>query len=77
MQILRNPLPNILKCNGLVFKKLYFRPPLTKNKKYYLYWKLLMVKFFEHYSIIFKNILVGGVYKIFLDPTTKIKNYYS
>ena len=33
-----------------------------------------MVKFFEHYSIIFKNILVVvGVYKIFLDPTPKIK----
>ena len=32
-----------------------------------------MVKFFEHYSIIFKIFWWGGVYKIFLDPILKIK----
>ena len=62
MQILRKPLPqNIRKCNGLMFKNFTLDPTHKKIKNYYLYWKLLMVKFFKHYSIIFKNILVGGL----------------
>ena len=65
MQILRTPPKNILKCNDLVFKNFTLDPHPQKIKKFYLYWKLLMVKFFKHYSIIFKNILVGGSIKYF------------
>ena len=46
MRILRTP-PNILKCNGLVFKNFTLDPPPTKNKKLLFVLKIINGNVFE------------------------------
>ena len=77
MQILRNPLPNILKCNGLVFKNFTLDPHPQKNKKLLFVLKISSGKSFSNTTPLSLRIFWWGVCKIFLDPTPKNKNYYS
>ena len=76
MQILRNPPPqNILKCNGLVFKSFTLDP--THKKKLLFVLKIINGRSFSNTTPLSLRIFGGGVYKIFLDTTPKIKNYFS